>query len=310
MTTVEPLRIPLTVIGGFLGAGKTTYLNRLISQGLPPDSLIIVNDFGDINIDAALIDYRDDSIMQLSNGCICCTLGGTLAEQLAAALRIRATPGSILIEASGVADPARIADIARISKRLYLAGVICLIDGSAAQLQAQDPLLGDAWRAQLKAADCLQINRLDESQRAEFEDWLRPFNSSARYSYDESTEWAGLEQPAVAAKRLATVTQSQARVGLMPTSHGQWRSFSLKSHQAVDKAQLTQLLEEHLDVLIRAKGFVLTQTEQALELLQLSVRRLAWQRTLRRSSETQLVFIGIAGARFNALEAAIKHLFN
>lgn len=308
MTTVEPLRIPLTVIGGFLGAGKTTYLNRLISQGLPPDSLIIVNDFGNINIDAALINYRDDSIMQLSNGCICCTLGGTLAEQLAAALRIRATPGSILIEASGVADPARIADIARISKRLYLAGVICLIDGSAAQLQAQDPLLGDAWRAQLKAADCLQINRLDESQRAEFEDWLRPFNPSARYSYDESAEWAGVEQSAAPTTRLAAAPQ--LRAGLMPTSHGQCRSFSLRSHQAVDKVQLTQLLEEHLDVLIRAKGFVLTQTEQALELLQLSARRLAWQRTLRRSSETQLVFIGIAGARFNALEAAIKRLFN
>src|SRR5690554_5429467 len=176
--------IPLTVIGGFLGAGKTTYLNSLIKDGLPKDALIIVNDFGDINIDAALIDYRDDSVIQLSNGCICCTLGGTLAEQLAQALQIHATPGAILIEASGVADPARIADIARISRRLRLAEVVCIIDGSQAWRHAADPLVGNAWQVQLAAADRLLVNRLNPVDRQEFEQWRKQFNSQAKLEYE------------------------------------------------------------------------------------------------------------------------------
>ena len=72
--------IPVTLLTGFLGAGKTTYLNLLLSRDAPRGSLILVNDFGDVNIDAELIDYRDESILRLTNGCICCTLGGSLAE--------------------------------------------------------------------------------------------------------------------------------------------------------------------------------------------------------------------------------------
>ena len=73
--------IPVTLLTGFLGAGKTSYLNARLRRGIPPGSLILVNDFGDINIDAELIEYRDEQILRLSNGCICCTLGGSLAEQ-------------------------------------------------------------------------------------------------------------------------------------------------------------------------------------------------------------------------------------
>jgi G3E family GTPase len=300
MTTIDYTLIPLTVIGGFLGAGKTTYLNRLIQGGLPKDALIIVNDFGDINIDAALIDYRDDSIIQLSNGCVCCTLGGTLAEQLAQALRIRAAPGAILIEASGVANPARIADIARISRRLRLAEVVCIIDGSRARQHAENPLIGEAWQTQLAAADKLLVNRLDPADRQESEKWLKQFNSWAHIEYEiERTPDSVRTQPSPRllkpkAKRLS--------------SHGHWHTFSLSGRTRIDKERLETLIAAYQEVLFRAKGFLLAEHSSSTELLQFSGGRLHWQSALRAPQETRLVFIGIAGERFSHFEQAVQGL--
>lgn len=300
MTTTEDCLIPLTVISGFLGAGKTTYLNRLIQGGLPKDALIIVNDFGDINIDAALIDYRDDNIIQLSNGCVCCTLGGTLAEQLAQALRIRTAPGAILIEASGIANPARIADIARISRRLRLAEVVCLVDGSYARRHAENPLIGDAWQTQLAAADRLLVNRLDPDHRPDFEKWLQLFNPQATIEYEiEQTLPLLGSQPSP--RPLTPRSDS-------PSSHGHWHTFSLSGRARISKDKLEALVAVYHDVLIRAKGFVLVAQTPTIELLQFSGGKLHWQTVVRPSQETQLVFIGIAGERFSDFEQAAKAL--
>lgn len=296
--TTEHILIPLTVIGGFLGAGKTTYINRLIKDGLPKDALIIVNDFGDINIDVALIDYRDDSIIQLSNGCICCTLGGTLAEQLAQALQIHAAPGAILIEASGVADPARIADIARISRRLRLAEVVCLIDGSQAWRHAADPLIGDAWQAQLAAADRLQVNRLNPCDRQEFEQWLKQFNPQAKIEYD--TISTPVLSPDTSFFRSSKPTPNRT------SSHGHWHTFSVSGRLRINKEEIEALINTYQDVLYRAKGFLGIEHAKNSELLQFSGGRIQWQPALRAPQETRLVFIGIAGERFSEFEHAIK----
>ncbi|WNK19765.1 GTP-binding protein [Halomonas piscis] len=302
MPTIKCAPIPVTVIGGFLGTGKTTYLNRLIQGGLRPDALIIVNDFGDINIDAALIEYRDDNVMQLSNGCICCTLGGTLAEQLAEALRIRTEPGAIIIEASGVANPARIADIARVSRRLHLAEVVCIIDGSRAQQHAADPLVGDAWRDQVKAADTLRVNRLAPHGTREFEQWLRQFNPHALIQYEtEGTPADASLQPPISPSPPGPISHHAA-------PHGHWHTFSLSGQEKIDKARLATLLEAYQDVLFRAKGFMLVEPSGDIELLQFSGGRLHWQPALHAPKETRLVFIGLSGERFSAFEQAVRLL--
>ena len=74
--------IPLTIIGGYLGAGKTTLVNQLLSHNQGQRLAIVVNDFGDINIDAGLITHQDAQTINLSNGCVCCTLGHDLTSQL------------------------------------------------------------------------------------------------------------------------------------------------------------------------------------------------------------------------------------
>lgn len=304
MTRSDAVRAPLTVIGGFLGAGKTTYLNGLIREGIPENSLIVINDFGDINIDAELIDYRDDRMIQLTNGCICCTLGGTLAEQLAKAMRLKASPEAVFIETSGVADPARIADIARLSHRLTLKEVVCLVDGGQIEAHRRDPLTGDTWRAQVQAATRILVNRLPAAEDAEAHlSELRRLNATAVVQdtgrpASSASDGRPVETPAVTARPLAHDASSPRG----------WQSASVAMPAAVELERVQALLRDHADVLLRAKGFVQCRRRGSRRLLQFSGGRLSAQPAPASSGRCQLVCIGRAGGRFEALIAALSRL--
>ena len=99
--------IRYSVIGGYLGAGKTTLLNRILQHNQGARFGLIVNDFGALNIDAELIESRTDSQVNLTNGCVCCTLVDGFHEALETVAA--AEPDHIIVEASGVADVANIA---------------------------------------------------------------------------------------------------------------------------------------------------------------------------------------------------------
>ena len=98
-------RTPVTIITGFLGSGKTTLLNHVLASGQFGRVAALVNDFGEINIDGALVASVADEVVQLTNGCICCSINGDL---LSAALRVLALDppvDRIVVETTGVADP-------------------------------------------------------------------------------------------------------------------------------------------------------------------------------------------------------------
>lgn len=171
MTSASPRRepIPLTVIGGFLGAGKTTLVNRLLSGAHGQRLMVIVNDFGEINIDADLIADRGAGVIALTNGCVCCSLGGDLAATL---MRVRAAPvppDYLIVEASGVSDPGKIAQIGLAGNAFRLGAVVVLADAAEVRRHACDRYVGATMKRQIASADLILLNKCDLVAAAELE---------------------------------------------------------------------------------------------------------------------------------------------
>lgn len=163
-----PQRIPLVVIGGFLGAGKTTLLNHLLTRSGDRKIAALVNDFGPINVDAALVAAHDGETLSLTNGCVCCSIGSGLEDALTRVLARTPPMDLVVIEASGVSDPGRIAQIGLSDPMLQLQAVIILADAEQVVSQLDDPLLGDTLQRQIDAASLLVLNKIDlvsEAQR-------------------------------------------------------------------------------------------------------------------------------------------------
>lgn len=157
----ERRRIPFTVIGGFLGAGKTTLLNHLLRDATGGRLAVFVNDFGAVNIDAALIESKTTDTIALTNGCVCCQIGDDFMRALVRVLEAPEPFDAIVVEASGVSDPWRIAQIARADPTLSLEGIVVVADASALATQARDPLLADTLVRQLRTADFVLLNKTD-----------------------------------------------------------------------------------------------------------------------------------------------------
>lgn len=153
--------IPFTVIGGFLGAGKTTLLNRLLRGAEGRRFAVLVNDFGALDIDGSLVAAHGGDTIALANGCLCCTIGDSLVATLLGLLERPEGIDHIVVEASGVADPGRIADLAVLESRLARDGVIVVVDAAEVRARAADRRVGDTVQRQLAAADLLVLNKTD-----------------------------------------------------------------------------------------------------------------------------------------------------
>lgn len=154
-------RRPFTVIGGFLGAGKTTLVNHILCQSNGTRYAVLVNDFGAVNIDAGLIASHDGQTMALTNGCICCSLADGFVQTM---LRLMQAPDSfdhVIVEASGVAQPSRIMDFARLDPLLDPDAIVTLVDAENIADRLADPLIADAVTAQIATADILVLNKMD-----------------------------------------------------------------------------------------------------------------------------------------------------
>jgi G3E family GTPase len=161
----SPYKTPVTVIGGFLGAGKTTYLNHLLLSANGRYA-VLVNDFGAVNIDAALIAKHDGETMTLANGCVCCSIGSGFLDTLGRVLDGGTVFDHIIIEASGVGDPWRIAEIALVEPSLRLNAVIVLADASRIANLLDDTRVGDTVRGQFDRANLVLLTKVDLLDRA------------------------------------------------------------------------------------------------------------------------------------------------
>jgi G3E family GTPase len=156
--------VPITILTGFLGAGKTTLLNRILTGDHGLRVGVLVNDFGAINIDAELVVGVDNNMISLANGCVCCQIRDDLIESVAAMLARPETVEYVLLEASGVADPAGIFvtfNDPNLRDRIRLDSVTCVIDADQAFAHPEYPPLMDLKLRQVGFADMLILNKVD-----------------------------------------------------------------------------------------------------------------------------------------------------
>lgn len=151
--------IPVVIIGGYLGSGKTTLINQCLQNGLS-NAAIIVNDFGDINIDIALISQFSSDTLELTNGCICCSIGDSLADTLFTVLDRPRLPELIVIETSGVSDPASVAAFTHI-RGLTNAGILVLVDAVQAVSIFENSLVTKSFERQIRSAHLLALTKTD-----------------------------------------------------------------------------------------------------------------------------------------------------
>ncbi|MEO8936035.1 MAG: GTP-binding protein, partial [Burkholderiaceae bacterium] len=172
------------------------------------------NDFGTLNIDAELVASNAGDTIALTNGCVCCSIGDDLTTALIAVIESPAPFDAVVIEASGVSDPWRIAQVALADPALGLDGVIVLVDASACLAHAADPLLADSLRRQIKAADMVVINKIDlvdADERLRVRGWLESL--VGRAACFETTE-AEIPMALLIGSALSPDTHARAAVGV------------------------------------------------------------------------------------------------
>ncbi len=238
--------IPFTVIGGFLGAGKTTLLNRLLAGADGRRFAVLVNDFGALDIDGSLIAVHGGDTIALANGCLCCTIGDSLVTTLLALLERPERFDHIVVEASGVADPGRIADLATLEPRLIRDGVIVVVDAAEIRARAADRRVGDTIVRQLKAADLLVLNKRDLIEDAgELRAWLAGQSTApvieARHAGVPLDLLFGLDRHGEAASAAADQ---------------EFKSWSYEWLEPVERESLLTMLRDVPEGVLRAKGIV------------------------------------------------------
>ena len=152
--------IPLTLISGYLGTGKTTLINNLLRTTKKKIALL-VNDFGDVNIDESLIEARTDSVLSIAGGCVCCSYGNELIETLESMNSNEILPDHIVLEASGIALPSKIIQTISLMDFLSFHGTVLLTDASRLRSQLNDLYISDTISLQIEQHDLLVLNKTD-----------------------------------------------------------------------------------------------------------------------------------------------------
>lgn len=298
--------LPVTVIGGYLGAGKTTLVNHLLRQAGGRRLAVLVNDFGALPIDADLIEGQDGEVLSLAGGCICCSFGSDL---MAALMQLPARcprPDHVLLEASGVALPGAVAASLALLADVALDAVVVLADAETVRARAADRYMGDTVARQLHAADLVVLNKVDlvaPPSRAALQAWLATMAPGAKQIDAVRAQLPpeavlGIELGARRPAGSERLRSGALRPAAPASAEALFEHLDARVAQRVDARTLADALAEPVLGVIRAKG-ILRDRDGATIALQVvgaraGVEPLAAARAAH-ADDGRLVCIGLKG---------------
>lgn len=226
--------LPVTIVAGYLGSGKTHYINTLLSQADGLRYAVLVNDFGELNIDVELIQSSDAKSISLANGCVCCSIANDLDAALDNISSIADTIDWVLLEASGVADARRIQGMVENWPGFELAKTITLVDVTRIKKLATDKYVGAHINNQLAQAELIRFSKTDlinQDELTAVSSWVKAKNC------------------------LQAVDQA-------PYLHPDYFSATYYSENSWRQQDVETWLNQLSDNIIRVKGFVLLQEQE------------------------------------------------
>jgi G3E family GTPase len=247
--------IPVTLIGGYLGAGKTTLVNSLLRNAAGRRIAVLVNEFGALPIDGDLIVARGDNLISISGGCICCSFGSDL---VAALIEMKGRGDSIdhlLIETSGVALPRSIVQSIELLPGLAIDGVIVVADAETIEDRARDRYMSDTVLGQFASADIILLNKIDLVSRerlAATSGWLTKTVPGARILPVRNADIP----PDVILGHDPARHVDKSRMPVSEHRTADYETLSVEIDSPRDAERLASGLTDPALGLLRAKGFI------------------------------------------------------
>lgn len=298
-------KIPVTVITGYLGAGKTTLLNRILSEKHDKNYAVIVNEFGEIGIDGSLVVGADEDIFEMSNGCICCSVRGDLIETVDNLLASGRQLDAIIIETTGLADPAPVAQTflqeENVRSKTQLDAILTVVDAKHLTVELE---ASREAKEQIAFADIILLNKIDlVDDFGSLKTLIEAINPLAKI-YE--TNHCDIDLDLLLSQNAFALDRTLVRDPDFLNSHhhhhhdSDVQSFSLQADRPLDRqlffAWMQWVLEHFGMDMLRTKGilsfaneeerFVVQGVHQLIE----GVAQRPWEADEQRTS--QLVFIG------------------